>query len=256
MSRKKSHEEGHGGDERWLVSYSDFITLLFVLFVVLYSMGQVDVTKYKILAESMRAAFSAGGASKIVSNSISASGGGTDPNSVPAPISIPGMPEKPPQSEEVASQLTTMLNEMNMGSGVSVQTNIEGVLISLSESLIFYPGTANLYPQAYPVLDGIIGMLNSMQNQLRIVGHTDNTPPSDPKYANNFELSVARANVVAQYLISKGIDPARLTISGKSEYSPIFPNDTEEHRSMNSRAEIVIIYPDTTSSITTGGSLQ
>ncbi|EKD88207.1 MAG: hypothetical protein ACD_35C00004G0003 [uncultured bacterium] len=256
MSRRKSHDGEHGGDERWLVSYADFITLLFVLFVVLYSIGQVDVTKYKILAESMRAAFSSGGAVKVVSNSISASGGGTDPNSAPAPITIPGMPEKPPQSEEVASQLTAMLNEMNMGSGVSVQTNIEGVLISLSESLIFYPGTANLYPQGYPVLDGIIGMLNSMQNQLRIVGHTDTSPPTDTKYANNFELSVARANVVAQYLIVKGIDPARLTISGKSEYEPVFPNDTDEHRSMNSRAEIVIIYPDTSSSITTGGSLN
>jgi len=256
MSKKKGHGEAHENEERWLVSYADFITLLFVLFVVLWSLGQVDVEKYKILAESMRAAFSAGGASKVVSNSISSGGGGTDPNSVTAPISIPGMPEKPPQSEEVASQLTAMLNEMNMGSGVSVQTNIEGVLISLSESLIFYPGTANLYPQGYPVLDGIIGMLNSMQNQLRIVGHTDNSPPTDPKYINNFELSVARANVVAQYLITKGIDPARLTISGKSEYSPVFPNDSVEHRSLNSRAEIIIIYPDTSSIITTGGSIQ
>ena len=256
MSKHKSHDEEHGGDERWLVSYSDFITLLFVLFVVLYSIGQVDVTKYKILAESMRAAFSTGGAVKVVSNSISASGGGNDPNSEPAPISIPGMPEKPPQSDEVASQLTTMLNNMNMGSGVSVQSNIEGVLISLSENIIFYPGTANLYPQAFPVLDGIIGMLNSMENNLRIVGHTDNSAPTDPKYANNFELSVGRANVVAQYLISKGINPARLTISGKSEYDPIFPNDSEEHRSMNSRADIVIVYPDTSSNITTGISLQ
>lgn len=255
MSKHKKHEEGHA-DERWLVSYADFITLLFVLFVVLWSLGQVDVEKYKILAESMRAAFSFGGAVSVVSNPISSGGGGTDPNSAPAPITIPGMPSKPPQSDDVASQLTAMLNEMNMGSGVSVQTNIEGVLISLSESLIFYPGTANLYPQGYPVLDGIIGMLNSMQNQLRIIGHTDNTPPTDSKYANNFELSVARANVVAQYLIGKGIDPARLSISGKSEYAPVFPNDTDEHRSMNSRAEIVIIYPDTSSSFTTGGSLQ
>jgi chemotaxis protein MotB len=256
MGRKKSHEEGHGGDERWLVSYADFITLLFVLFVVLYSLGQVDVEKYKILAESMRAAFSSGGAVSVISDSISSGGGGTDPNSVPKPITIPGMPLQPPQSEEVAGQLTEMLSNMNMGSAVSVQTNIEGVLISLSESLIFYSGTANLFPQAYPVLDGIISMLNSMENDIRIIGHTDNSRPTDSKYTSNFELSVGRANVVAQYLINKGIDPARLTISGKSEFDPIFPNDTEEHRSMNSRAEIVIIYPDSSSNITTGGSLQ
>ena len=248
----KGHEEEHaGGDERWLVSYADFITLLFVLFVVLYSISQVDVTKYKILAESMRAAFSTGGAEKIVNSSISSSGGNSDPNSQPDPIVIPGMPQKQPQSQDVADQLTSMLQNMNLSTGVSVQTNIEGVLISLSENLIFYPGTANLYPQAYPVLDGIIGMLNSMENKLKIVGHTDNSPSIDPKYSNNFELSSGRALVVAEYLISKGIDPSRISIEGKGEYDPIFPNDTEAHRSMNSRAEIVIIYPDSSSVINT-----
>ncbi len=245
------HEEEHaGGDERWLVSYSDFITLLFVLFVVLYSISQVDVTKYKILAESMRAAFSTGGTADTITTSIGTGGGGTDPNSEPDPIVVPGMPKKAPQSEDVANQLTQMLNSMNIAQGVSVQTNIEGVLISLSESLIFYPGTANLYPEAYPVLDNIVQMLNTIDNDLRIVGHTDNTPSSDPRYINNFELSVGRAMVVAQYLINAGIDPARITVSGQGEYAPIFANDTEEHKAMNSRAEIVIIYPDTSSSFT------
>ena len=253
----KEHEEEHaGGDERWLVSYSDFITLLFVLFVVLYSISQVDVTKYKILAESMRAAFSSGGAVKVVSSSISSSGGGSDPNSEPDPITIPGMPQKAPESEDVANDLSAMLQQMNMGNGVSVQTNIEGVLISLSESIVFYPGTANLFPQAYPVLDGIIQMLNSMSNDIRIVGHTDTTPPTDPRYSTNFELSVGRAMVVAQYLIDRGIDPSRITVSGKGEYDPLFANDTDQHRSMNSRAEIVIIYPDTTSIVSTGTSIQ
>ena len=251
MSRRKSHGEEHGGDERWLVSYSDFITLLFVLFVVLYSISQVDVTKYKVLAESLRAAFSTGGANEVVSSSIGSGSGGSDPNGEPDPIVIPGMPEKQPQSEDVAYQLTAMLQNMNMGTGVSVQSNVEGVLISLSENIIFYPGTANLYPQAYPVLDGIIDMLNSMPNDLRIVGHTDDSQPSDAKYSNNFELSSGRALVVAEYLISKGVNPSRISIAGKGEYDPIFANDTEEHRSMNSRAEIIIIYPDSTSIITT-----
>ena len=258
MSRraKVGSEEGHGGgDERWLVSYADFITLLFVLFVVLYSLGQVDVEKYKILAESMRAAFSSGGAVKVVSNSISSSGAGSDPNSAPDPIVIPGMPQKPPQSEDVAYQLTQMLSSMNIGKGVSVQTNIEGVLISISENLIFYQGTSSLYPQAYPALDSIVQMLNSMNNDLRIVGHTDNSPSSDPRYPSNFELSLGRAMVVSQYLIDSGVDPSRITVSGQGEYSPIFPNDTQEHKTMNSRADIIIIYPDKSSNITIGTNL-
>ncbi len=144
--RRRGHDEEHGGDERWLVSYSDFITLLFLLFVVLYAISQVDITKYKILAESLRAAFSSGGAVNIVDSTISSGGGGTDPNSEADPIVIPGIPQSPPESEDVAYRLTEMLSSMNLDQGVSVETNIEGSLISLGENLVFYPGTTELFP--------------------------------------------------------------------------------------------------------------
>ena len=247
--KRGGHEEEAGGEERWLVSYADFLTLLFVLFVVLYSMGQVDVEKYKILAESMRAAFSTGGATKKVSSSISSGSGGTDPNGSADVISIPDMPEKPAESEDVAYQLTELLNQMNITQGVSVQTNIEGTLMSFSENLLFYSGTVTLFTDAYPNLDIIVQLLNSMDNNVRIVGHTDNSSSQDSRYATNLELSTGRAMVVAQYLINAGIDPSRLSISGNGEYSPVFSNDTEEHIKLNNRVEIIIIYPDTTSSI-------
>ncbi len=248
------HEEEHaGGDERWLVSYSDFITLLFVLFVVLYSISQVDVTKYKILAESMRAAFSTGtgGNAGVINSSIGTGGGGTDPNSQTDPIVVPGMPQKAPDSESVADQLSQMLKSMNVVPGISVQNNIEGELISLSESIVFTPGTTSLQPQAYPVLDNIMVFLNTIPNEIRIVGHTDDTLSSDPKYSNDIELSVGRAIVVADYLINAGLDPSRVSISGKGQYDPIFSNDSEEHRVLNGRTDIVVIYPDSTSLVTT-----
>jgi len=236
-----SHGGGDGGGERWLVSYADFITLLMVLFVVLYSMGQVDVEKYKQLAESMRAAFSFGGRIKVIDSKIN-QGGGTDEDGKPNPIVVPGIPKKPPKSEEVAGDLTQMLSDHNLGNGVSVQTNIEGVLISLSEKLVFEPGTANLQEEAFPVIDTIISMLSQIENQVRIVGHTDDSPPTDPRYPTNWELSVGRSMVIAEYLISKGVAPERLVISGRGQYEPIFPNDTPEHRVLNSRADIVVIY--------------
>src|SRR5512140_737375 len=129
-----SHGGGDEGGERWLVSYADFITLLMVLFVVLYSMGQVDVEKYKMLAENLRSAFSGGGPVKVVDSQIS-TGGGTTKDGEPNPIVVPGIPEKPPVSEEVAGNLSNMLAASNLGSEVSVQTSIDGVLISLSEKL-------------------------------------------------------------------------------------------------------------------------
>jgi chemotaxis protein MotB len=237
--RKEEHEEHH--DERWLVSYADFITLLMVLFVVLYSMGQVNVEKYKMLAESMRTAFTIGGAAQVVDSQINQAGGTSEDGSS-KPIVVPGIPEGPTQSEEVAGQLTSMLSSQNLGNQVSVQTNIEGVLISLSERLIFKDGQTDLPPESFQVLDTIVEMLRPIDNKVRLVGHTNNTPSINPLYPGNWELSLARATSVARYLINSGIAPERFIISGQGEYAPVFPNDTEEHKEMNARVEIIIIY--------------
>ena len=235
----EEHEEGH--DERWLVSYADFITLLMVLFVILYSMGQVNAEKYKRLAESMRVAFTLGGPAKIVDSQINQAGGNSE-DGTSKPIVIPGIPEGPTQSEEVAGQLTQMLSSQNLGNQVSVQTNIEGVLISLSEHLIFKNDQTELPPESMQVLDTIVEMLRPIDNKVRLVGHTNNTPPTNPAYPTNWELSLARATSVAKYLINAGIAPERLIISGQGEYAPVFPNDTEQHKEMNARVEIIIIY--------------
>jgi chemotaxis protein MotB len=251
-------EEGGENSERWLVSYSDFITLLMVLFVVLYSMGQVDVEKYKRLAESMRNAFTlgGGGAEDVIQLDINQSTNGSTEDGQPAPIVVPGIPESPPQSEEVAGQLTQMLALQNLGSEVSVQTNIDGVLISLSEKLLFPTGSAELPEDAKPVLDTIVGMLKPITNDIRLVGHTDNTPSTDPRYPTNFELSLARAMQVANYLTNAGIDPARLIVTGRSEYDPVFPNDTEEHKALNGRVDIVIVYKVESSVIGSSSSID
>jgi chemotaxis protein MotB len=249
-----SHGGGDGGGERWLVSYSDFITLLMVLFVVLYSMGQVDVEKYKLLAENLRAAFSGGGPVKVVDSQIS-TGGGTTTDGSPNPIVVPGIPEKPPVSEEVAGDLSSMLAASNLGSEVSVQTSIDGVLISLSEKLLFPLGSAKLQDSAYPVLDTIIGMLKATENQIKIVGHTDDSQPSDTRYSSNWELSLARAMMIGDYMIQSGIVPERLIITGRGEFDPVFPNDSPEHRALNSRADIVVVYQVDNNLVSSGSKL-
>lgn len=231
---------GGGGDERWLVSYSDFITLLMVLFVVLYSMGQTDVQRYKQLAEGLRQAFSGGSTLSVVDPGIDA--GGVEDNAAASPIIIPGIPQTPVDSVEVAGELTDMLSQTDLGGAVSVQNNIEGVLISVGEKLLFAPGTASLQMEGYTVLDTIAEMLKPLDNEVRIIGHTDDSAPVDPKYANNWELSVGRAYVIAQYFMDRGIPAGRLVIAGRGDQRPVFPNDSPEHRALNSRAEIVVIY--------------
>jgi chemotaxis protein MotB len=251
MAHKRKHEEHEEHhDERWLVSYADFITLLMVLFVILYSMGQVDVKKYQKLAESMRTAFTLGGPSQVVDGQID-SAGGTSEDGTAKPIVVPGIPEGPTQSEEVAGQLTSLLASQNLGSAVSVQTNIEGVLISLSERLIFQEGQADLPTEAYPVLDTIVAMLRPIDNKVRLVGHTNNIPSTNPLYPTNWELSLGRALSVGRYLMNAGISPDRFFIAGRGEYEPLFPNDTAQHQGLNARVEIVILYPVETDLIET-----
>lgn len=231
-----------GGSERWLVSYADFITLLMVLFVVLYSMSQVDVEKYKTLATSLRAAFSGGEMPAVIDPQIDL-GGGVSESDSPAPIVIPGIPHTGVDSVEVAGELTDMLASSDIGGMVSVQNNLEGVLISLSEQLLFEPGTNHLAEEAFLVLDVVAEMLHNIDNEVRVIGYTDDTPPQDPMYRDTWDLSLARALIIVRYLQDRGIDPGRLIAAGRGEHSPLFYNDSEKHRALNSRAEIVVIYP-------------
>ncbi|MBI3762809.1 MAG: OmpA family protein [Chloroflexi bacterium] len=231
---------GHGGGgERWLISYADFITLLMVLFVVLYSMGQTDVKRYKQLAEGLRRAF--GGAARIVDPSIAEAGGG-NADTEPAPVTLDGFPQRSPDSLDVAAELTALLTNSGLSNAISVQNNIEGLLLSLSENLLFAPGRADLLPGAYPVLDKIAVMVNQIDNEVRVTAYTDNTPPLDPRYPTNWELSAARSAAIVRYLVERGLAPERLTAAGRGEYHPLFPNDTAEHRAFNRRAEIVVVY--------------
>jgi chemotaxis protein MotB len=242
MARKRHEEHEQHADERWLVSYADFITLLMVLFVILYSMGRIDIEKYRRLADSMRTAFSVGGPSQVVDGQINQAGG-TKEDGTAKPIVVPGIPEGPTQSEEVAGQLTNMLASQNLGNAVSVQTNIEGVLISLSERLIFKEGQSDLPPEAFPVIDTIVEMVRPINNKIRLVGHTSNVPSLNPLYPTNWELSFARALFVAKYMMNAGIAPDRFMVSGEGEYAPLFPNDTDQHRELNARVDIIIVYP-------------
>lgn len=235
----------HGGGEsgRWLVSYADLITLMMALFLVLYSLGQTDLQKYRTLAESFRRAFSGAGASVIDTQINQAPGEGVGEGE-PAPVQVLDFPPRPSDTVDVATDISAVLTGSGISSDVIVNNNAEGVLISISEQLLFQPGNADIQPSAQTVLDQLAAMLNTIPNEVRVVAHTDPTPPTDPRYPTNWELSTARAISIARYLIEfGGIDPARLTAAGQAEYHPIYPNDTPENSAFNRRADIVIVYP-------------
>ena len=236
---------GEGGDKnRWLVSYADFITLLMVLFVIMWAMGKTDIEKYRKLAEAFKAAFGGGGGgpTSVIDTQINQGSGGSTADGVPDPITVPGIPKRAPESVDVTNQLSSLLKSFNLGGEVNVKTSIEGNLISMGEKLLFTPGTLELNSSAYPVLDQTIEMLKTKDNEIRIVGHTDDTPSSDSRYPTNWELSIERAWIVADYMINAGIGPERLIVAGRGETDPLFPNTTAENRALNSRVEIVVLY--------------
>lgn len=242
---------GGGGDERWLVSYADFITLLMVFFVIMYSIAQVDVKKYRLVAESLRRAFG-GEPAAVVSPEINQSGVG-EGEGEPSPVSVENFPPRPSDTLDVATDIGEVLTSSGISSEVAVNNNAEGVLISISEQLLFQPGSADIQPSAMAVLDQLAGMLKTIPNDVRVVAHTDPTAPADPRYPTNWDLSTARAVNIVRYLVEYGgIEPARLTASGQAEHHPLFPNDTPEHMAFNRRADIIIVYPLDKASISVG----
>lgn len=234
---------GHSGasEERWLLTYADMITLLMVFFIVLYSMAQIDVKKYQKVAASLHRAFGVGDGS-IFSAGIGRGGG--EGEAEPAPIAFDDLPPRQRDYLDISTELASQVSAAGLGADVSVTTNIEGILISLSESLLFAPGSTVLQPQARETLDRIATVLRPLPNDIRVVAHTDAVPTDNPFYPTNWELSVARAVVIVRYLSEEGgIAPERLMAAGQAQYHPLYPNDTREHRARNRRAEIVVIYP-------------
>ncbi len=237
---------GHGGESgRWMVSYADFLTLLFVLFVILYSMGQTDLEKYKEMALSFEKAFSIGGGggqTRVVDPQINTTSI-TDEGAEAAPIVIEGLPMQSSYTVDVADELTQMLSQSELANDVIIENNLEGVLISVSEKLLFVPGTADLKDESYEVLDILSELLLPLDNEIKVVGHTDDTPPLDPSVPNNWVLSTLRAYKIVEYFIGNGLQPNRLIAAGRGEFSPVFPNNSPENRALNSRAEIIVVYP-------------
>lgn len=245
MSKKKHHDEAHESDERWLITYADMITLLMVFFIVLYSMANTDLKKFAQVAESMQVAFNMVGVSAQGGASIVGTVGSVGTSGRPSPNFFQNLPSRQRDFISVTTELTTYATQAGLQSDISINMNMEGLIISLSNALVFEPGSATLKPEAQETLHKVAEILNMTNNLVRVEGHTDDTPTNDPQYPSNWELSVARAVNIVHYLVQEeGIAPERLLAAGQAEFKPITTNDTREDRARNRRADIIIIYPN------------
>jgi chemotaxis protein MotB len=233
---KKKKPEGHMNHERWLLSYSDFMTLLMILFVVLFAMSSVDQTKYKQLSESMKIAM--GGGKSIVANQDAVSI--TEP-SKPLNTEIEAQNEQS-KLEQLKAQVDKYLEKNGMKDSVTTQIDERGLVVSLNDTLFFDSGRAEIKVESQKKIIEIGKILNQLGNYMRIEGHTDNVPISNGQFSSNWQLSSARAANVTEFLIANsGIQPEKLSAVGYGEYRPILDNSTEEGRARNRRVDIIIV---------------
>ena len=271
MSRKKKHPE-HANHERWLVSYADFITLLFAFFVVLYSSSQVDHQKVGKLARAIEVAFQAMGVFPSSGTSVPLQADGDiPPGSVQMldnvqPSSSIGRIISPAEGEmggvtengtvaSLRSDLEKALAPEIFKKDVALRVEPDGLVISLREVGFFASGSAQLRPAAAPAFRKIAEVLRQRPYQLRIEGHTDNVAIHTAQFASNWELSTARAIEVIRMLISEmGFPPERLSAGGYAEFHPVSSNATEEGRSQNRRVDIVILRPSIAANASTASA--
>jgi chemotaxis protein MotB len=245
MARRRLEEE-HVNHERWLVSYADFITLLFAFFVVMYSISQVNESKYRVLSNTLTSAFRQPDL-KVDSLPLGEVVTGNPDTlieleaiAVPEPAKAPVEGEVPDElrriSEQVEQQLRTLVEQQL----ISMRGNEDWLEISLASSLLFDSGDATLSLAAMPVLGEIATILRDQPNPVRIEGFTDNVPISTPRFPSNWELSSARAVSVLQFLVEEGLSPQRLVALGYGEFQPAADNTSAEGRARNRRVVLMI----------------
>lgn len=265
--RHKKHEE-HENHERWLVSYADFITLLFAFFVVMYSISSINEGKYKVLSESMAGAFrsSSRALQPIQVGELVRSPHHPMENLMDAPTPINFKPivieqrfaivTQPEQNESAgdwdndgaASQVEQIASEVEQAMAglieqklVSVRRSRLWLEVELNTSFLFASGSATPSIDAEAILLRLARVLKDHPNKLHVEGFTDDRPIQSPVFPSNWELSSARAAAVVRLFAQFGVDPTRMASIGYGEYKPVASNETEPGRAKNRRVVIVIV---------------
>ena len=257
-SRRKKHPE-HVSHDRWLVSYADFITLLFAFFVVLYSASQIDKRRVGQLAMAIQVAFQQMGIFDASTTKPAVS------NTEPMPFSkvqmvenserleamgrlvnaphgsLTGSPDRP-DMDEIQKELESKLAAQIKKRSISATPTKEGIIVSLREIGFFDSGSTALRPDAESTLAEFVKVIAPRRVRIRIEGHTDNVPIHNGRYESNWELSTARATEIIKLFITRyGMAPERLSASGYGEYYPVATNNSPEGRALNRRVDLVIL---------------
>jgi chemotaxis protein MotB len=279
MARKKKHED-HVNHEAWAIPYGDLITLLLAFFVVMYAISSVNEGKYRVLSDSLTAAFrgtpktlqpvqvgekQVGSGADVKMSIVQQSMMDGQPRSLLSsmPIKSP-MPQRPVTALEqqrqaeishqqataaraltkVAEEVERAMDNLVKADMVVVRRKDFWIEVEIRTDILFPSASAQLQTSAHGVIERLGDALSPFPNAIRVEGHTDNRPIKTVVFISNWELSAARAGSVVRVLESRGINPSRLAVIGYGEYRPSHTNDTVEGRNANRRVVIVILSPD------------
>lgn len=244
MARRKKRID-HDNHERWLISYADFITLLFAFFVVMYSISSVNEGKYKVFSDSLSIAFSeqpkSSSESKIVSPEEQMLKALVDRRTARLGEQQRKIQE---QMKKIAGNLGEVMAPMVDKGQVNIVQSRRGVVLDISASALFRAGEAALQPGSVEVLKQVASVLGKESYAIEVEGHTDDIPIATAQFPSNWELSAARASSVVRMLIENGVQAKRLTAVGLASNQPVVPNDSPENRARNRRVAITIVSPD------------
>lgn len=245
--RRRLPSEGNNHD-RWLVSYADFVTLLFAFFVVMYSISAVNEEKYKAFSTSLETAFYEKNRQlkEIVAVQAAAQANAAISASEPNPVLEEVATGFDLASEKKQLVLVSDLLQKSLGplveqNLVSIKKKDYWIELELNSELLFLSGDAELAASAKPLLHKIAMEFKALPNAINIEGHTDTNPIRTPEFPSNWELSSARATRVVQEFIKEGIDPVRLSAIGYGQYHPVADNKTEKGRFKNRRVVVLLI---------------
>ena len=244
MAMRKRHEE-HENHERWLVSYADFITLLFAFFVVLYATSAADHEKQKEVEESIKKSFAAYMGSGAGASTFDEANDPRNQNFVP-PLTQQFPPKGAGAAEVqgfVEKRVDKDLKDEDRDQTVQeISHDAIGVHIQLAASRLFTKGSADLLSGSADALEKIGVLLKESRRHIIIEGHTDDEPIKTDKYPSNWELSASRATKIVRYLIARHKIPASmLTAVAYADQKPVVPNNSDESRARNRRIEIMIV---------------
>ena len=255
----KKKEKKHDNSERWLLTYSDLITLLMILFVVLYALSNVNQTKYEELSTSLNQAMGSSSGDSVIPKGdgvldgglteiLNSSGTGDSKEQKDASQKTdPGEEVEISRDEfvELRDWIYKTIKDSNLADNVTISVEEAGIVIALANDVLFDSGEAEIKDSVKDKFAFIANLLSQVSNKIEIGGHTDNVPISNQFYASNWQLSAQRAANVTEYLVDTyHIDPRRLTAVGYGEYSPIETNNTEEGRGKNRRISITILFSE------------